>query len=268
MGYNLIMIEKLKEFYKFANKNLNKIRFIYNYIVLPVTFIVSFILMIISFILLFINPVKFMIAGIVLFMIVLVMSIAAFLVLPFVVRSKEINIEAQHLKELFESKLFENPLTEYVLPKVDGGGIIPLVFAKTGFTLDNKSYSYDEFECGLFTSNYLYKANLVLVFSKKSEETSETEGKKSSHKEETEKINDQGSEGKEIKSFSLPLDINMLSIVKNFDIKLKNADVLLFIKDYPQIASKQILRYGRIQNNYDKFRKNKEKDNVNDKEKE
>ena len=57
-----------------------------------------------------------------------------------------------------------------------------------------------------------------------------------------------------VTSFSLPLNLNMLSVLHKFDIDLKNPDVLKFIKDNPLIAAEQILKYGKVQDDYKNFK--------------
>lgn len=228
------MIDKLKEIYAFAKQNLNKSRYIYNYYVLPIFFVAGMLDLIVALILLLIDKYKLMIPSLVLFIILLVALVAIVCALPFI-RKKELKEETERIESFFNSKLESNPSHEYVLPRSKNGGVVPLTFATSGIIIDSKSYTYDDFDCALFTSNYMYHANLIIVFTKKD-------------------IN-QNDDQDEVSSFSLPLDVNLLSLMDKYNIKPINADVLAFIKDNTQTAVKQILKYGKIQKNYDKHRR-------------
>jgi hypothetical protein len=66
-----------------------------------------------------------------------------------------------------------------------------LKFSKEGIQIDNLKYSYDGFECALFTSNYLNLVNLVIVFSRT-----------------VQGDNEDGDE-QGVTQFSLPLNLNL-----------------------------------------------------------
>ena len=65
-----------------------------------------------------------------------------------------------------------------------------------------------------------------------------------------EKGDEQDADNNGVSRFTLPLDVNLLSILRKFKIEIKNPDVLSFIKEQPEEASRQILNYGKLQDDY------------------
>ncbi len=229
------MFDKLKEIYAYAKATMNKQRFYFNYYFLPALLIFGGLDLVCVLVMMLVDSKRLLWPSLIVFLILVVALIGGAIALPFIKKS-EIKDEAKRLDEFFDSKLVASPEHEYVLPRANEGGIVPLTFTKTGLVIDGISYSYNGFDCALFTSNYRYHANLIVVFNRN-------------------EVGDQEDGDKEgVKSFSLPLDINMLSIIDEFDIKLVNADVLAFIKDNTYLAAKQILKYGKIQKRYDRYK--------------
>ncbi len=224
------MFERIIENYKYAKANLNSIRFKQKYIFLPI--LLSFCILDLITCLVLLAKVKNPTVIILVLIGVMFLSVIGYVVYEINIRKKEVVIEAKKLDDFFSSKLIENPELEYVMPRANELGIVTLQFYEKGIKIEDIEYSYDAFDCGLFTSNYLNKVNLIMVFSRNNNGDKED------------------GEQRGVTQFSMPFNLNMLSIMDKFKIKLKNPDVLRFIKENSLIASKQILKYGKIQNDY------------------
>ena len=231
----MLMIEELKEKYRVAKENLLRSRYIYNYFIIP-SFIAFVVLDFIAIaILLAIDSIGLIAWSVSLFLLAIVGLVVLLCFLPYV-KKQELKNEILRMEEFFKQELLEDPTCEYVMPRSDTGGIVELVFSPTGMSIGGQVYSYDGFECGMFTSNYMNRANLVVVFSR------------------TEVGDEEDADNEGVLEFSLPLDINLLSILKKYNIKLVNEDVFNFVKEHTEIAVKQIIKYGKIQNNYYKVK--------------
>jgi len=171
-----------------------------------------------------------------------VSALIAYLVLAIIVKKKERLVEIEKLKVFFDAKLLDNPEVEYVLPRAESAGVVYLTFKDKLFTIDNVDYLYDNFECALYTSNYKYQVNLIIVFTAKVDENNQ---EMNGEQEEDSSENDN-----KVKEFSLPLNLNLLSVMNKFNLQLINPDVLKFIKENPKIATKQIMKYGKIQTDF------------------
>jgi len=223
------MFEKIKEKYRFAKENLNDVRYKFNYILVPSILLFCVLDLIVLFVLFcFIKNNNIVIISL-LMLSLLFLCLLALLVINIIVYKKEKEIEANKLITFFDAKILESPMLDYVLPRADTGGVVNLKFSKEGITIGDLQYNYSDFEVALYTSNYMFQINLVLVFSKKEDLEEEVKG---------------------VKEFSLPFNLNLLSIMDKFKIDIINPDVLRFIKENPKIAANQILKYGKIQNNY------------------
>ena len=226
------MIETFKENFNYAKNNYSKARFVYNYIALPVFVAFSVIDLVSAILLVAVNMHKNFIASVVLFALLVIASIVMVSFLPYV-KKKDEEKNIKEIKEFFDSELLKKPETEYFLPRGNSaGGVVKLIFEKDGYKIDDLKYSYDGFECALYTSNYLYKVNLIIVFKR------------------NDVGNVQDGENIGVVEFSLPLDINLLSLMSKHNIKIVNPDVLTFIRNNNEEAVKQILKYGKVQ---DKF---------------
>lgn len=225
---------QIKEYYQKAKKSLSKPRFIYNFIVSPIVYGLGSIIMFVDLIMLLVAQRKLLISSLVLFGIVLVGVIVMACFRPYVFKA-DVKKETERLKAFFAENLLKKPTTEFVLPS-NNQGTVSLNFYEQGIQIGNIMYSYDAFECALFTSNYNYRVNLIMLFNR------------------TEQGDKEDGEQMGVSRFSLPADINLLSVMNMYNIKIANGDVFAFIKDNPEEAARQILKYGRIQNNYDKYK--------------
>ena len=224
------MFNKLKERFRFNKENLNEIRFKLKYLYLPIYIVFN----LLDFILCGVFLVKLNDPLIIVFLL-LFLSLAStgvFIVYVRKVKEKEILIEAEKLKTFFSEDLMNNPVCEYVLPADDGLLCVDLTFCDDGIQIGNLKYSFDGFDCALYTSNFMYQVNLILMFSR------------------NEKGDLEDGDNNGVSRFTLPLNLNLISIMNKFKLNIKNPDVLKFIKDNPILAAAQILEYGKIQHNY------------------
>lgn len=227
------MFEGLISKYRYEKENMNKVRFRHNYIYMPVLFMAVVFDLIVMLVLL-LSKTQILVP-IIICLAVLFACFVFLIVLSVLVKKQEIEIEAEKLKFFFSSDLLSNPVCEYVLPTAESNVNVDLIFSENGIKISELEYSYDGFECSLFTSNFMHQVNLVLMFAR------------------TDKGDEEDGVGLGVSQFSLPLNLNLMSLMNKFKIKIKNPDVLRFIKDYPEISAKQILTYGKIQNDYDKL---------------
>lgn len=230
------MFKKLQEKFRYDRENMNYIRFKFNYVCFPIIFAII-ILDLFAVLCLLANNEKIKATAIIMCFAIFVSCIIALLIISAVVKKKELLLEADKLRVFFKAELLKNPDCEYVLPREDTDEGVYLTFSENGIKLSDLEYSYNGFECGLYTSNYLRQISLILVFSR------------------TDIGDQEDGSNLGVKHFSLPLNLNLLSIMHKFKIKIKNADVLRFIKDNPELAAKQILNYGKVQDNYSDFEK-------------
>ena len=225
------MFENIKENYRFAKQHVSKARFVYNYIILP-SFggfaLVGFLLAVLC---LGIKTTSGFVVGIILIGILVSSAITVLCLIPYVTK-KDVEYNLKKINDFFESELLKKPEFEYVLPRGNEPGVVDMAFTDKGFVIDKLEYSYDAFECALYTSNYMYSVSLVVVFKR------------------TDVGNEEDGENKGVVEFSLPLDINLLTLMEKHQIKLVNPDVLTFIKENTEVAVKQILKYGKIQSNF------------------
>ncbi len=226
---------EIKNIYVAAKRELSKPRYIFSMIATPLVYGLGTILLFVDLILLLVNKSKFFVPCLVIFGVILVAVIVMESIRPFVLKA-DAKREAERLRKFFDQNLLADPVTEYELPTNEHGDTTKLTFLQDGIDIGNLHYSYDGFECAIFTSNYRYRVNLVMLFNR------------------TQKGDNEDGEEKGVSRFSLPADINLLSVMNKYNIKIANGDVFAFIKEYPEEAAKQILKYGRVQNNYDKYR--------------
>lgn len=229
------MIDKFLESYRYAKANYCKQRVVYNYIVLPVLLLFGFLDLLVVLLLLAINGERFLVPCVILFLLMVVFLVIYLCFQPYV-KKKDTEKEIERLKTFFSEPLLASPETDYVLPRGDGGGVIDLTFSDDGYTIGTLKYSYKAFDLALYTSSYSYRANLIVVFKRNGE----------GDKEDGDNIG--------VKEFSLPLDLNLLSIMNKYDLQIINPDVMKFVKENVEVAVKQIMEYGKIQENYYKTR--------------
>lgn len=229
------MFQRLKEKYRFDKANMNYVRFKFNYVYFPLLCLVALLDLIVCFLLLTTNS-SYKVVSVSVTLVVLLICLVLYILLLNLIKNKEIKIESEKLKLFFSSELLENPENEYFLPRVDEENFVKLIFTGDGIQIDDFKYSYKGFECALYTSNFLHQVSLIIMFSR------------------TDIGDKEDGEDLGVSQFSLPLNINLLSVMNKYKIKIKNTDVLKFIKENPESASKQILSYGKIQDNYYKFK--------------
>ena len=225
------MFDKIRERLRFEKEVLNGIRYKYNCVFVPMMSLFIIIDLLITLIVFLSWRPSYFVLAIVLLSLLIAALVSIFIV-GIVVKKKEIPIEAEKLDNFFKANLLVNPEHEYVLPRSDALGVVSLSFHDKGFKIEDLEYSYESFEYALYTSNYMNQVNLIIMFTR-NEVGDEEDG-----------------DNKGVVKFSLPLDINLLSILNKYNIVIKNPDVLKFIKENSLIAAKQILKYGKIQNNY------------------
>lgn len=225
------MFEELKHKYMVAKENLTKARYIFNYFLVPsyVAFLILGLLLITIFLL--VDPKLLVIGCIVIFALIVLALIGVLSYLPFV-KKEELKVEVQNLKDFFNQEVLVNPETTYILPRSGTNGVVDLVFLEKGMKIGGLDYTYSGFQCGLYTSNYLNKVSLIAVF------------------ERTDIGDNEDLEEEGVVEFSLMFDLNLMSVFKKYNIKFVNEDVFNFIKTNPEEAVKQIMKFGRIQNDY------------------
>ena len=225
------MFENYKENLRFAKANVSKARFVYNYIVLPSMGAFAVLGFLLAVLFLGLKGLGFFIAGIILIGLLVAGAITVVCLIPYVAK-KDVEHNLAKMKKFFETDLLKNPELEYVLPRGDELGVVDMTFTEKGFVIDKLEYSYDAFECALYTSNYMYSVSLIVVFKR------------------TDVGNQEDGENKGVVEFSLPLDLNLMTIMEKYGLKIVNPDVLSFIRENTETAVKQILKYGKIQSNF------------------
>lgn len=224
------MFKKIKEKFQFDKQVLNKFRFNLKYIYAPIYGFFNILLFTICFVLFAKEKSIYYILAL------LILSFCSTAIMLIYIRrlnKKEVLIEADNIKNFFQSVLLENPSNKYDL-SLENGETVEVTLLENNICISNVIYPKNSFRCFLYTSNYMYQVNLILVF----EHIINNEG--------------EGQENNGV-SFSLPLNIHTLSVLKKYNIELENPDILKFIKDNPELAAAQILKYGKIQDNYKQF---------------
>ena len=225
------MIETFRENMKFAKANVSKTRYVYNYIILPCFGAFSILAFLLALLFLGLKGMGFFVAGMIFIGLLVAAAITVVCLLPYVAK-KDVEFNLSKMKLFFESDLLKRPEKEYVLPRGDELGVVDMSFEDKGYVIDGIEYSYDAFECALYTSNYMYTVSLIIVFKR------------------TDIGNQEDGEKKGVVEFSLPLDLNLMTIMEKHQIKIVNPDVLSFIRENTEVAVKQILKYGKIQSNF------------------
>ncbi len=229
------MFEKIKNKFLFAKENYNHIRYKLNYIALPVIAIVDFLLLVVIALLVGTLKQRAVVPCVCIFSII-VLSLLGLMIANMLVKKQEIKLETNKLKELFNLKLSNDMVTKYVLNSMRGE--VGLEFKDEGVECSGSLFKYSDIEAGVLTSNYGYKANLIVAFKINQVESGlEQEGS----------VNHDSDVPTE---FTLLLDYNMLCILNKYNINIINKDVLNFIAQNTELAVKQIMKYGKIQNNY------------------
>ena len=156
---------EIKNIYVAAKRELSKPRYIFSMIATPLVYGLGTILLFVDLILLLVNKSKFFVPCLVIFGVILVAVIVMESIRPFVLKA-DAKREAERLRKFFDQNLLADPVTEYELPTNEHGDTTKLTFLQDGIDIGNLHYSYDGFECAIFTSNYRYRVNLVMLFNR------------------------------------------------------------------------------------------------------
>lgn len=208
-----------RELLKKEKEEMNKIRAIVNYTIVPITLVIIFSIFIINLILLTIDEEKYSTLAIILFIVVGII-LMSLLISSFFVRKKEVKIELSK----YDFTIDNEPEKEYVIKNTEGTSFI---FNKEGIIYNEKLYEYDDISVMLCTNNHLSKVNIFISFH-------------------IAKAN------KYIKPyFLIRLDKDLVNVIKKYNIKFSNKDQekLDYILNNKEEAFKQIITYGYIKNN-------------------
>lgn len=208
-----------KELLKKEKEEMNKIRAVVNYTIVPISLVIIFSILITNLILLTINEERYTTLAIILFIIVGIILISL-LISSFFVRKKEIKLELSK----YDFTVDKESKKEYIIKNTEGTAF---VFNELGIIFNEKLYEYDDIAVMLCTNNHLSKVNIFISFH-------------------ITKVN------KYIKPyFLIRLDKDLVNVIKKFNIKFSNKDQknLDYILNNKEEAFKQIITYGYIKKN-------------------
>lgn len=199
--------------FKQEKQEMNKIRAIANYTVVPIVLVVTVIILTTICITMEINEEKYTVLSIVLFSMLGLIYALLLLSVPFI-RKKEIEIELSKYNFDIEDDVKE----EYIVESSSS----PLIFTKDGLYFENNHYKYEDLYLQLMTSNYLLKITIKVYIN-----------------------------AKKCNSFIKPhwnmtLDKELVNAILKYDIKLENYDKFIYIINNKEDAFKQIYRYGYV----------------------
>ena len=147
-------IEILKE----EKKQMNKIRAIANYTVVPIVLVVTVIILTTICITMEINEEKYTVLSIILFSILGLIYALLLISVPFI-RKKEIEIELSKYNFDIEDDVKEEYIVESSSSQV--------IFKKDGLYFENNHYKYEDLYLQLMTSNYLLKITIKVYINAK-----------------------------------------------------------------------------------------------------
>ena len=218
------MFEKIKEKLMLEKERLYEESFTFKYIILPSISGFIALCMLAVAVLLLVDARGLALWSLGVFCLVIIAGVVL-AILYVVTRKKEANYEIIKLQELLEAPEVSDPEVNYVLAGGNVDGIINLTFLDGGILIGENEYDYSKFVVSVATTSVDNKVIMLVFF-------------------ENEEVKD---EDEEISVFNLPLDNNMFSIIKKFNIKLDNPEELEFIKNNIELSVKQILKYGKVQ---------------------
>lgn len=197
---------------KQEKQEMNKIRAIVNYTVVPIVFIVTFVFLTTIFITMEINEEKYTVLSIILFSVLGLIYASLLISVPFI-RKKELQIELS--KNDFD--IDDDIKEEYIAESSS-----PVIFKKDGLYFENNHYKYEDLYLQLMTSNYLLKITIKVY------------------------INVKNSNSFIKPHWNMTLDKELVNAILKYDIKLDNHDKLVYIINNKEDAFKQILKYGYV----------------------
>jgi len=224
------MFNKIKNFFLKKKANMNEVRFKYQYVYGTITYGVTLLLLVVMAIFSLINAVKFAIVLAVLLG-VIVVGLIVYFCFEIKVKKQEVIVEGDKLIAFFEEKTPEQLYTMYSIPTNFGEAI--LEFEEDKVVLNGVKLEYKDLNCALYTSNFMHQVGLIAFFQIKRNVAPGTPLKTG-----------------EITAFSLRYDKNLEEIMKAHKLFFENSSVLEFMKEQPYEASKQVLKYGRVQDAY------------------
>ena len=207
---------KKQGFIKILNeekKQMNKIRAIANYTVVPIVLVVTVIILTTICITMEINEEKYTVLSIILFSILGLIYALLLISVPFI-RKKEIEIELSKYNFDIEDDVKEEYIVESSSSQV--------IFKKDGLYFENNHYKYEDLYLQLMTSNYLLKITIKVY------------------------INAKNSNSFIKPHWNMTLDKELVNAILKYDIKLENYDKFIYIINNKEDAFKQIYRYGYI----------------------
>ena len=217
VSYGYPVYPSIKESRMIAKKEMNKIRYGLNYIVIPNFLIITCLLTIITIVLLNINEEKYSPYATILFSIIGIIIIAFFLYSK-ITRKKEVDIEVSK----FDFTIKDDNKEEYTIHTIED---IPFILNKDGITLNSEVYSYDNLIVTIHTSNTYLKVNIFVEFLLKHS-------------------------NRYLKPyFYFKLDNDLLNAINKFNIKISNQKELDYIVNNQKQAFKKIIKYGYLKKN-------------------
>jgi len=203
---------KFSQIIKNEKAEMNKIRFVVNYRIVPAyIFIVILILITIS-ILMSIDEIKYTPLAITLFIIIAAITVILLISVPFV-RKKEIDMEMRRY-DLCE---IENECERTFNFSNDD---FLLSFDSNGMTLNDDFFWYNHLKISIDTSNYLNRVLISIIF-----------------------LIDENNYCR------IPFNGETISMVRKFNIKLENPEVFEYIICNKEDAFVQIYKTGRVHSN-------------------
>jgi hypothetical protein len=193
---------------KREKEQMNRIRYVMNYIVVPVFLAVTAICIVIIGVTMSTDEEKYTPLAIALFAFEGVVIVLLMISVPFV-RRREIQLELS--KYSFDDEA--EPKDEYLFGSEYGD----VVFDRNGITCGDNYYDYADVSASIFTGNYLLLVNISIEFYLDEEQ-----------------------------SIMIPLSSETIHMLKQFGIELENPEVLEYILNNKEDAFKQIYSYGWI----------------------
>lgn len=203
----------LLKIFKQEKQEMNKIRVIVNYTVVPSVLIITVIILATICITMEINEEKYTILSIILFSVLGLIYAALLLSVPFI-RKKELEIELSK----YNFNIDDDVKEEYIVESSS----TPVVFKKDGLYFENKHYKYEDLYFQLMTSNYLLKITIKVYISVKNSDSF-------------------------IKPhWNMTLDKELVNAILKYNIKLDNHEQFIYLINNKEDAFKQIYNYGYV----------------------
>lgn len=209
----------LKKFLIKERENMNPIRFKINYIFTPIYLLTTVILFGIIGILLSIDEEKYKDLCLVLFGVFALSIVVLLASTPFILK-KEIKIELSRHDFAIREELLQYNIRCLDYSKFGLSKDLDVVFDKAGLRVNNKDYLYEDFAIYVSTGNHNMRVEIVVDFILQSEDE---------------------------KLFMIfNMDNDLLNVIVNYNLQIKNKKVLDYIINDKEKAFKEILSHGRI----------------------